>query len=107
MHNIPEGIAVSVPICAATNDKKKGFKWALYSGLSEPIGGLIFGLLIYSFVNETILSYMLAIVAGIMVYISIDELLPISHSFGKEHLSIAGIVLGMFLMAISLSLFPI
>ncbi len=105
-HNIPEGIAVSVPICAATNDKKKAFRWSFYSGMSEPIGALIFGLIIFQFVNDAILSSMLAIVAGIMVYISIDELLPISHSFGKEHLSIIGIVLGMFTMAISLSMFP-
>ena len=104
LHNIPEGIAVAVPICISTQDKKKGFLWAFLSGMSEPIGAFIFGLLFLNFLNELVLAALLALVGGIMVYVSIDELLPISQCSGNENISIIGIVSGMFIMALSLSL---
>ena len=104
LHNIPEGIAVAVPICVSVQDKKKGFFWAFLSGMSEPIGAFIFGLFFLNFLNEVILAALLALVGGIMVYVSIDELLPISQCSGNESISIIGIVSGMFIMALSLSL---
>ena len=105
LHNIPEGIAVAVPVYAANNqNKRKAFLWSFMTGLSEPLGAIIVWLVLFPFINEYILDSMLAIVAGVMVYISLDELLPVSKSLGKEHLSILGIIAGMVVMAISLLL---
>lgn len=102
IHNIPEGIAVSVPVYAYTNDRKKAFFWSFLSGISEFVGALVVGLIFFPFINTFLLGAMLAIAAGIMIYISLDELLPVSHSIGKEHIAILGIITGMFVMALSL-----
>lgn len=105
LHNIPEGIAVAIPIYICTQSKKKAFKWSFISGMSEPLGALITWIILYPFINEFLLSSMLGIVGGIMVYISLDELLPTSRSLGKEHVSILGIIAGMGVMAVSLLFF--
>lgn len=102
LHNIPEGIAVSTPIYLCTGSRARAFFWSFLSGISEFIGALIVGLFLYPFINDYLLGGMLAIVAGVMVYISLDELLPVSRSFGKEHHSILGLIAGMFVMAVSL-----
>ncbi|MFO8018881.1 MAG: zinc transporter ZupT [Promethearchaeia archaeon] len=105
LHNIPEGIAVAVPSCVGDQpQKKKAFYMSFFSGMSEPLGALIFGLFFLPMINELFLSALLAMVGGIMVYVSIDELLPVSHCFGNESASMIGIVFGMFIMALSLSL---
>ncbi|MHA1687996.1 MAG: zinc transporter ZupT [Promethearchaeota archaeon] len=104
LHNIPEGIAVSIPIYSSTGSRKKAFFWSFLSGISEFIGALICGFLLLPFMNDFILGAMLAIVGGFMVYISLDELLPVSRSFGNEHLSIIGIMSGMTIMGISLAI---
>ena len=104
IHNIPEGIAVAVPIYTATKNSKKAFFWSFISGVSEPIGALIAGLVLFPFINDFILGAVLAIVGGFMVYISLDELLPASRYSGFEHLSIIGIIIGMVVMALSLDL---
>jgi ZIP family zinc transporter len=102
IHNIPEGIAVSVPIFYATNNKNKAFAYSFLSGLSEPVGALIGYLLLMPFLTPAVLAGTLALVAGIMIYISLDELLPMAHSYGHGHLVIGGVVLGMLIMAVSL-----
>jgi len=102
LHNIPEGISVSMPIYCATGDKKKAFKYSIISGIAEPIGGLIGFLVLMPFLNDDVLAGMLAFTAGIMVYISMDEILPTAHSYGKSHLTLVGVVAGMFIMALSL-----
>lgn len=102
LHNIPEGIAVSTPIYFCTGSRARAFFWSFLSGISEFIGALIVGLFLYPFINDFLLGAMLSIVAGVMVYISLDELLPVSRSFGKEHHSILGLIAGMFVMALSL-----
>lgn len=102
LHNIPEGIAVSVPVYAATKDRGKAFMWSALSGLAEPLGALIAALFLLPFLNPAMIGFVLSAVAGIMVFISIDELVPISRSYGEEHLSIVGIMAGMIVMAISL-----
>jgi ZIP family zinc transporter len=104
LHNIPEGIAVAVPIYASTKNSKKAFFWSFISGMSEPFGALITGLILFPFITEFLLGAVLAIVGGFMVYISLDELLPASRYSGFEHLSIIGIILGMIVMALSLDL---
>ena len=105
IHNIPEGIAVAVPIFYATGSRKKAFRLSLMSGLSEPIGALVGFLLLYRFFNDTMFGLIFSSVAGIMVYISLDELLPSAEEYGEHHLAIYGLVAGMAVMALSLLLF--
>ena len=105
IHNIPEGIAVSIPIFYATGSRKKAFFYSFLSGLAEPVGALIGYLLLFSFFNEVVLGVLFASVAGIMVFISLDELLPAAREYGESHLSIYGLIAGMVVMAISLLLF--
>jgi len=105
LHNIPEGIAVSMPIYAYTGSKKKAFKWSFISGISEPIGAIITWVFLFPFITPTLMSALLGVVGGVMVYISLDELLPASRSLGKEHHSILGIMSGMIIIALSLALF--
>jgi zinc transporter, ZIP family len=105
IHNIPEGIAVSVPVYFATGDKKKAFKLSFLSGLSEPIGALAAYLFLMPFLNEVMFGVIFAAVAGIMVFISLDELLPAAKKYDEAHLSIYGLIGGMAVMAISLLLF--
>jgi len=101
IHNIPEGIAVSVPIFYATGSRRRAFAYSFLSGVAEPVGDLI-GYLLLPFLTPAVLSTTLALVAGIMVYISLDEILPMAHRYGREHLVILGVVAGMAVMALSL-----
>jgi len=105
IHNIPEGIAVSVPIYYATGDKKKAFLYSFASGLSEPVGAVVGYLILLPFMNDVVYGLLFAGVAGIMVFISLDELLPSAREYGEHHLSIYGLVVGMIVMAVSLLLF--
>ena len=105
IHNIPEGISVSVPIYYATGDKKKAFMYSFLSGMAEPIGALVGYFLLRNFFNDLSFGIIFAMVAGIMVFISLDELLPAAKEYGEHHLSIYGLILGMIVMAISLLLF--
>lgn len=102
MHNIPEGIAVSVPVYQATGSKKKAFVYSFLSGLSEPVGALLGYLVLMPVMNDTVFGVLFAAVAGIMVFISFDELLPAAREYGEHHLSIYGLIGGMAVMAISL-----
>lgn len=105
IHNIPEGIAVSVPIFYATNNKRKAFWYSFSSGLAEPVGAIIGYLILLPFMSPAVFGVLFASVAGIMVFISLDELLPTAREFGEHHLSIYGLVAGMVVMALSLLLF--
>ena len=104
IHNIPEGVAVAVPIYYATGNKKKACMYSMLSGLAEPIGALIAFAILMPFITPMLISCTMSIVAGIMVYISFDELLPAAHQYGQSHLAIAGLVAGMIVMATSLIL---
>lgn len=105
IHNIPEGIAVAVPVFYATGSRQKAFRLSFLSGLSEPVGALIGYILLYRFFSDIMFGFIFAAVAGIMVYISLDELLPSAREYGEHHLSIYGLVAGMVVMAVSLLLF--
>lgn len=105
IHNFPEGIAVSVPIYFSTGSKKKALLYSLLSGLSEPLGAIIGYLILLPFMNDLIFGIIFAGVAGIMVFISLDELLPAAEKYGEHHLSIYGLISGMIVMAISLLIF--
>jgi ZIP family zinc transporter len=111
LHNIPEGISVSVPIFYATGNRKKAFTYSFLSGLAEPVGAGIAYLAIRLFLGDNgnvvppeIMGVMFGGVAGIMVYISLDELLPTSRAYGKGHDSLLGLIGGMLVMALSLVL---
>ena len=111
LHNIPEGISVSVPIFYATGDRKKAFMYSLLSGLAEPVGaGVAYLILLFiaggdkAVVPPELMGILFGGVAGIMVYISLDELLPTSRAYGKGHDSLLGLVAGMAVMALSLLL---
>ncbi|MFA6735715.1 MAG: zinc transporter ZupT [Saccharofermentanales bacterium] len=105
IHNIPEGIAVAVPVFYATGSKAKAFKLSFLSGLAEPAGAILGFVVLYRFLNDAVFGFIFAAVAGIMVYISVDELLPAAREYGKHHMSIYGMIAGMAVMAISLLLF--
>ncbi len=102
IHNIPEGIAVSVPIYQATGSRRKAFRYSFLSGLAEPAGALIGWLILMPVMNDVVFGLIFASVAGIMVFISFDELLPAAREYGEHHLSIYGLIAGMAVMAVSL-----
>jgi ZIP family zinc transporter len=102
IHNIPEGIAVSVPVYYATGSRKKAFWLSFSSGMAEPIGGLVGYFILMPFLSPFTLGLLMAVVAGIMVFISVDELLPGAEKYGEHHFSISGFVAGMAVMAVSL-----
>ncbi len=104
IHNIPEGIAVAIPIYYATRNRGKALLYTLFSGLAEPIGGLLAFLILAPFITPVLMAVVLAMVAGFMVFISIDELLPSARVYGEAHTSIVGFVVGMAIMAVSLIL---
>lgn len=105
IHNIPEGIAVSVPVYYATGSKKKAFWLSFASGLAEPVGGIVGYLLLLPFINDTTMGIVFAFVAGIMVFISLDELLPTAREYDTGHYAVYGMVGGMIVMGISLLMF--
>ncbi len=104
IHNIPEGIAVSVPMYAATGSKKKAFWMSFLSGLAEPTGALLAWLVLMPFLSPMLMNIVFAAVAGIMVFISLDELLPAAREYGESHIPLYGLVTGMVVMAASLFL---
>lgn len=104
IHNIPEGIAVAMPIYYATKSRVKAFQFAFLSGIVEPFAALIGILFLLPFMTPNVISFMLAFVAGVMIYVSFDEILPICMKCEKSHVSVMGIVIGMAVMAISIFL---
>ncbi|ECQ8865384.1 zinc transporter ZupT [Campylobacter jejuni] len=104
IHNIPEGLAVSLPIYHATGDKKKAFIYSALSGLAEPLGVFVGALILLPFIGDLTLAISFAVIAGIMVFISLDELLPAAKTYDKAHDSLYGLIVGMAIMALSLNL---
>lgn len=104
IHNIPEGIAVAVPIYYATRSRSRAIGNSLLSGLAEPVGGVAGYFLLSFLFRESFLGIVLASVAGIMVYISLDELLPTAEKYGRHHIAIGGLIAGMAFMGVSLLL---
>ncbi len=104
IHNIPEGISVSVPIWEATGNRRRAFLYSFASGLAEPVGAIIGYAILFPFLTPSLIYSLLAFSAGIMVYISLAELLPTAYLYGKEHFVNLGISAGMLIMAISIFL---
>jgi len=104
IHNIPEGIAISVPVYYATGSRKRAFWYSFASGLSEPLGAVLGFLLLRNHIDGPLFGIVLSAVAGIMIYISLDELLPSAREYGKPHLAMAGLFAGMAVMGLSLAI---
>lgn len=102
LHNIPEGLAVSMPIYAATGSRRMAFLFSFLAGVAEPVGAALAALVLLPFLNNQVLGLLLSAVAGIMVFIALDELVPTSRSFGEAHLAIIGVLMGMAVMVLSL-----
>ena len=105
IHNIPEGIATSVPIYYSTGSRKRAFIVSFFSGITEPLGAIIGYLILRPFFNDVVFGILFGIIAGIMVFISIEELLPMAREYEKSKVTIIGVILGMAIIALSLLLF--
>lgn len=104
IHNIPEGIAVAVPLREATGKKWAAAGWAALSGLAEPVGAIIGYIFLKPFLGPASLGITFAVIAGIMVFVSLDKLLPTAIATGRHHAAVYGVVGGMAVMAVSLVL---
>jgi ZIP family zinc transporter len=102
LHNIPEGIAVSVPVYYATKSRSKAFKLSFLSGLAEPAGAIIGYLILRPFLTDFSLGFVFSMVAGVMVFLAIDTLLPTAKNSARGHLTVYGFIAGMAVMATSL-----
>jgi ZIP family zinc transporter len=101
MHNIPEGISVAMPIYYATGSKKKALKYTFLSGVAEPLGALLAFLVLRHFINDLIMGIVFALISGIMLYISIEELIPSSRQYGYKRLALISVFAGICLMPLT------
>ncbi len=104
IHNIPEGMAISIPVYQATHSKRKAFLYSFLSGMAEPIGGVVGFIVIKTLFPTMCIGILFSLVAGIMTYISLDTLLPLSKDYDTGHYSISGVVLGLLIMGFTLTL---
>ena len=102
-HNIPEGMAVAAPVLRATGSRARAFWAGLASGLLEPLGAICGGLALYSFMTSGLIGAMLAFVAGVMVYVSLDELLPAARAEASPHAVALSVMLGVAFMLLTLA----
>ena len=105
IHNIPEGIATSVPIYYSSESRKKAFLVSFFSGITEPLGAIIGYLILRPFFNDAVFGVLFGVIAGIMIFISIEELLPMAREYEKSKVTIIGTISGMAVIALSLLLF--
>jgi ZIP family zinc transporter len=104
IHNVPEGLAVAAPVYSATRSRSKAVAWSFLSGAAEPAGAAFAAIFLLPLLSDQVLAGVLATVAGLMVFIALDELLPAAREYGEPHLSIIGVAAGMSVMAVSLAL---
>jgi ZIP family zinc transporter len=105
LHNIPEGVACAVPLYCATGKRGKACLYSFLAGMTAPLGAILAILILLPFLNTFVLAASIALVAGIMVFICFDELIPIANKYGSEHLTNIGIIAGIFVMMLALTLF--
>ncbi|EQC34249.1 hypothetical protein SDRG_08451 [Saprolegnia diclina VS20] len=106
LHNIPEGIAVATPVYFATGNRWKAFLWACGSSLAEPLGAILAFFILGDGLNPSLEGAMFGLVAGMMVTLSIKELIPSAVKFYPDgHAVSVAILGGMGLMSLSLILF--
>ena len=102
LHNIPEGLAVSAPVYAATGRRTKAFLWSFLSGICEPVGALLAAAILMPVLTNPVMGWALGITAGVMVALSLEELIPTAKLMDAGRLPILGVALGMLVMAFSL-----
>jgi ZIP family zinc transporter len=102
LHNIPEGISIAVPIYYSTKSKIKSFFFVLVSAVAEPIGALVAFLFLRNFVSNIMVGIMLSLVCGIMIYISLFELLKEAKKYNEDKLLNLFFVIGLIFMFITL-----
>lgn len=105
IHNIPEGVAIAAPVYHSTQSKAKALLFSFFSGLSEPLGAIVALLILGPLMTVSLSGIIFGAVAGVMVYISLDELLPTAREYGEQHLSFLGLMLGMATMALNIIFF--
>ena len=105
LHNIPLSIAISVPIYHSTGSKKKAFTYSLLVGLCQPLGAIIGYALLSRYFNDLVFGVLFSVVAGVMIFVSLDELLPSAQKYEDHHISVYGAIAGMMVMALSLNFF--
>jgi ZIP family zinc transporter len=105
IHNIPEGVSIAVPVFYATGSKKKAVLASLLSGMAEPVGALVGYLILAPFLSDAVFGAVFGLIAGAMVYLALDELLPAARAYAKGHETVYGMVIGMAAIAASLVLF--
>ena len=101
MHNIPEGISVATPIYFATGSKRKAFRFTLISALSEPVGAVLTFLILRPFINNLMMGILFAFISGIMLYITIEELIPSSRQYGHTRVALISTFIGICLMPLA------
>ena len=101
MHNIPEGISIAMPVYYATKNKKKAIGLTFISGMSEPLGAFLAFLFLKPIINNTIMGALFAIIAGIMTYISIIELLPTALQYKEKKKTIISFLIGILFMYVN------
>lgn len=105
VHNIPEGISIAAPIYFATQNKRLTVLACLISGLAEPLGAVMGYFILKPFLSPEIFGWVFGIIAGAMVFLAMDELLPAAKRYSDGHETVYGLVGGMGVIAISLALF--
>jgi zinc transporter, ZIP family len=105
IHNIPEGVSIAIPVYYATGSKTKAVLATVGSGLAEPLGAVVGYAVLANYLTDFVFGAVFAIIAGAMVFLAMDELLPAARSYAKGHETVYGIVTGMAAMALSLVLF--
>ncbi len=98
LHNIPEGISVAIPIYYATKSRIKATLFTFISGFSEVVGAIIAYLFLAPFITDFILGCILSIAAGIMIHISICELIPTSFKYPLSIKVLLFFVFGILIM---------
>ena len=101
MHNIPEGISVAMPVWYATGSRRRAFRYTLLSALAEPVGAVLAFLVLRPFINNLVLGCLFGVVAGIMVYITVEELIPSSRQYGYDRPALWATLLGICLMPLT------
>ena len=104
IHNIPIGLSIAIPIYYAGYGRMRALLVCLLSGVMELIGAFLGAFLSTPMESPLFLGLMLALIAGIMVYVSFEELIPASYSYGRRHASLLGILMGLFFMGLTMIL---
>jgi zinc transporter, ZIP family len=105
IHNIPEGVSIAVPVYYATGSRGKAILATFLSGLAEPVGALLGYLVLAPFLSDAMFGAVFGVIAGAMVFLALDELLPAARRYAQGHETVYGIVIGMAALALSLVLF--